>query len=172
MKRDFALVPLSREHLSGLMLAACLKNGVSSNPRYPWPCEASQQREKVLQMWQQELRWHFEAEERYLFEPLQPLLSEPSQQLSLQLWAEHKQIETIMAELPMLSARSLEKSLEGLGYLLEAHIRCEERLYFECLQQEILPARLQSAGEQLAAFYAQREPFQCIFTGRLRQAGT
>lgn len=172
MKRDPALQPLSREHLSALMLVYCIKHGRSSNPRYPWPDDPREQAQRVQQSWEQELRWHFEAEERFFFGPLLAPLSAPLQALTRRLEADHRAIEAQIKALVQLSDADLPQALSSLGTLLEAHVRCEERDYFEQLQQEVAPEQLAEAGEALEAFYASREPVRCIFTGVLRPAGS
>jgi iron-sulfur cluster repair protein YtfE (RIC family) len=165
MKRSPYLSPLSREHLSALILVYCLKNGRSSNPKYPWPSSAAHQRDKVLQMWEQELCWHFQAEERYLFEPFKAQLSPTLQALTQQLLQEHKQIEASILSLNKCSGPSLAKALQTLGQQLEKHVRNEERVYFEGLQQEVSEHDLAQAHTQISQLYAQREPIFCIFTG-------
>ncbi|MBF2054743.1 MAG: hemerythrin domain-containing protein [Candidatus Sericytochromatia bacterium] len=172
MKRDPALQPLSREHLTALMLSYCLKHGRSSNPRYPWPADPREQVERVQQSWAQELRWHFEAEERFFFGPLLPTLPAPLQAMTRQLLAEHRAIETRIQAFDDLSDADLPDALSSLGHLLETHVRCEEREYFEQLQQAVPAEQLAKAGAALEAFYAEREPVRCLFTGTLRPAGS
>lgn len=169
MKRNPALQPLSREHQTALMLVYRLKHGRSSNPRYPWPTLPRAQAQKIAQLWQQELSWHFEAEERFLFEPFLPLLSAPLQAITHRLLADHQALRLQIQTLTELSEADLPQALQALGNVLEAHVHCEEREYFTGLQAEIPPQRLFEAGLQLESFYAQRQPFHCIFTGNLRQ---
>lgn len=165
MKRSPYLAPLSREHLSALILVYCLKNGRSSNPKYPWPTSAEQQRDKVMQMWEQELCWHFQAEERYLFAPFEAQLSPVLQTLTQDLRQEHKAIEAAILELITLSGPSLAEGLKALGHQLETHVRNEERVYFEGLQKEVSEHDLSTAHAHISQLYAQREPIFCIFTG-------
>jgi len=170
MQRHPELATLSREHLSALMLVYCLKHGRSSNPRYPWPTAPQQQAERVLKFWEQEMRWHFEAEERCLFAPLQPHLSPALQAMGAELAQEHVHMKSLILSLSALAEAELQQALHKLAQLLETHVRREERQYFEGLQAEV-PKLLGQAHEQLQAFYAQREPFVCIFTGQTRQVG-
>ncbi|MGE3725672.1 MAG: hemerythrin domain-containing protein [Candidatus Sericytochromatia bacterium] len=168
MKRSEELAPLSREHLSALILVYCLKHGKSSNPRYPWPTDPFEQRDKVLQMWQDELHWHFEAEESYLFDPLEPQLSPELQAVSQALRAEHQQMRDLILGLQQGQASDIAKALSQLGGILECHVKKEEQVYFAGLEREI-PAEMRSqAGQAILTFYAQREPFVCVFTGERR----
>ena len=67
MKRHAALVPLSREHHNGLVIAQRLILGRSTNPRSPWPSAAQGQVERLLRFFQEELQPHFKFEEGQLF---------------------------------------------------------------------------------------------------------
>lgn len=169
MKRDPNLAPLSREHLGALMLVYRLKHGRSSNPSHPWPSDLNEQVKKIQRMWQDELRWHFAAEERFLFAPLRTSLSPETQQLGERLLRDHRDLEAQIQALSELQGTPLQQALKGLGQRLEAHVRCEENEYFPALQTQLSSKQLQQAGTQILAFYAEREPFYCIFTGELRQ---
>ncbi|MFP6571934.1 MAG: hemerythrin domain-containing protein, partial [Vicinamibacterales bacterium] len=87
MKRHPALVPLSREHHTGLVMAQRLILGRSTNPRSPWPSEVHGQADRLLRFFQEELQPHFDFEETELFArllewpteaalPWQPLLQD------------------------------------------------------------------------------------------------
>lgn len=169
MKRDTNLAPLSREHLSALMLVYRLKHGRSSNPRYPWPKDPNEQKQRVLSMWKNELQWHFEAEERFLFAPFHTLLSSTAQQIGETLLTDHADIKALILDLDSLEKSELQVKLQYLGERLEKHVRLEEREYFELLQSEIPPEKLLEAGHKILDFYAQRPPFYCAFTGEWRE---
>ncbi|HEY9839078.1 MAG: hemerythrin domain-containing protein [Candidatus Sericytochromatia bacterium] len=149
MKRDPALAELSREHLPALMLAYCLRHGRSSNPQYPWPEQPEQQRERVLAFVRPELARHFEAEECFLL-PLKDRLADPGP--SERVRAEHVRFWQLLAQIEAAHAAGLPLLLMALGELLEAHIRFEERVWFEQLQQELPPELLAELGQQLEAF--------------------
>lgn len=167
MKRSQELAPLSREHLSALILVYCLKHGKSSNPRYPWPTDPLEQRDKVLQMWQDELHWHFEAEESCLFDPLEPLLSPELQAVSQTLRAEHQQMRTLILGLQQGNASEIAEALSQLGGILETHIKKEEQVYFAGLEREVPAETLLRAGKALLTFYTQRQPYTSVFTGEI-----
>lgn len=172
MKRSQELAPLSREHLSALILVYCLKYGKSSNPRYPWPTDPLVQRDKVLQMWQDELHWHFEAEESCLFDPLEPLLSKELQGVSQALRAEHQQMRALILDLQQGNAIEITHALSQLGGILDTHIKKEEQVYFAGLEREVPAETLLKAGKALLAFYTQRPTFASVFTGEIQRPET
>lgn len=166
MKRHPALIPLSREHLNALILVTCLKKGEYPNPKYPWPKSPEAQREKVYQMWCNEMSWHFKAEERFFFKPFFQQLSPEMQALTRSLLEEHQVLEQCIHDFFQLSGDPLLKALKQFGEQLEVHVRKEERDYYEGLAREISDQQLMKGHQQLEAFYAQRAPNFCIFTGK------
>lgn len=170
MKRSPYLAPLSREHLNALILAACLKNGEYSNPKYPWPTSPEEQRDRVLQMWKEEMHSHFQAEELYLFHPFKPLLSPEMQVLTQELLQEHEEMEDIIQNLEQASGPLITEHLQKLGSLLEGHVRKEERAYYEGLQKEIPEPKLAKAYTQISDLYAQRGDVYSIFTGEKQKS--
>ena len=166
MKRSPYLAPLSREHLNALILASCLKNGVSSNPKYPWPTSPEEQRDKILQMWEQEMHSHFQAEELYLFNPFHSSLSPDLQALTQELLQDHKEMGEMILKLSQVSGPLLTECLQKLGQQLEGHVRKEERVYYEGLQKEIPESELAKAYTQISELYAQRGDVFSIFTGK------
>lgn len=166
MKRHAALVPLSQEHLNALILVACLKNGEFSNPKYPWPQDPEAQREKIKYMWDQELCWHFKAEEDFFFQAFYTELSPPMQALTTELLTEHVELKQQIDALFQLSDTALTQALKDFGEQLEQHVRKEERQYFEGLAQEIEHTRLMKSHQALERLYQQRPAYFCIFTGK------
>ncbi|PKL77131.1 MAG: hemerythrin HHE cation-binding protein [Candidatus Melainabacteria bacterium HGW-Melainabacteria-1] len=153
MKRDPGLAELSREHLPALILAYRLRHGRSSNPAEPWPEDPLAQRSETLVMVHGELARHFAAEEQFLI-PLQLADPMPAQRVlaeHAQFWQLVSQIEAVSSE----AAETLPPLLCALGELLEAHIRFEERVWFEQLQRELAPSVLADLGRQIEVFLAQ-----------------
>ena len=171
MKRDPALIPLSHDHLSALVLVYCLKHGKGASDRYQWPARPIAQVERIQQIWQQELQHHFVAEERFIFLPLQEQVLPATQTLTDDLLAEHQQIEQAIKQLSGLSVEALPAALIELANALESHIRKEERQYFEALQTELTVERLEQIGQAIADFYAELPPIQCALTGVMRKLG-
>jgi hypothetical protein len=151
MKRDPALAALSREHLPALILAYRLRHGRSSNPAEPWPAEPEAQRLAALAQIRGEIASHFAAEEQVLI-PLRARLQDPGP--SERVLAEHRAFWALVALVESAAPPALPPLLRELGELLEAHIRFEERVWFEQLQQELDPDVLAAAGAALAVFSA------------------
>ena len=133
MLRDRNLVPLSHQHQHALALCVrldrALQGGTPDGPALQaWQAE-------IEQLFQGEIRYHFEAEEKVLFPAarrqggLRVLVDE--------LLAEH-------VRLRALAQRAATRSLDAAGLqqfaaTLSAHIRKEERHLFEQCQA-LLPA--------------------------------
>ncbi len=171
MKRDPALVPLSHDHLSALVLVYCLKHGSGSSERYQWPAAPIEQVERIQKIWRQELQPHFAAEEQFIFLPLQAQVSSSTQRLAQDLLTEHQQIEQKIEQLSSLPVEALAIAFAELAEALETHIRKEERQYFEALQAELTAKQLEQIGQAIADFYAEMPPFQCALTGLTRHLG-
>ena len=60
MKRHESLVPPSRDHNIGLMMAQQLILGRAPNPRADWPTDRAQQVPRLLAFYESDLRAHFE----------------------------------------------------------------------------------------------------------------
>lgn len=158
MKRDASLAELSREHLPALTLAYRLRHGRSSNPAEFWPTDPAARRQQVLAFVRSELRRHFAAEEQVLI-PLAAELADAAP--SARVLAEHRQFWERLAAIEAAAPEALPPLLIALGELLEAHIRFEERVWFEQLQRELAPERLAAIGQALEAFsagYVETEP--------------
>ncbi|MGV3525046.1 MAG: hemerythrin domain-containing protein [Candidatus Sericytochromatia bacterium] len=154
MKRDPSLSELSREHLPALILAYRLRHGRSSNPQQPWPTDPLTQWQQVLPFIRGELARHFLAEERFLV-PLQ--VADPASSARIldehaAFWQHVDHIEARLREPHAVSELPL--MLKALGELLEAHIRFEERVWFEQIQQALPPEQRVKLGAQIAAFLA------------------
>lgn len=127
LKRHRALQPLSREHMSGLIQARNLQRAATG--------KADERRaavEAFVRVWQAEIRDHFDDEERLLL----PLTARPA--LRDRLLEEHDVLRktaeqctrepgTFVSDAPLM---------RRLGRLLHDHIRWEERVFFESIQQE------------------------------------
>ena len=129
LKRDPALVPLSREHHKGLILAQLLKADVPDYKGLPSDVPGKVAYAKAE--YEQRLKAHFEREEEWLVPiSLQAggILTEMAQRIS----EEHQEIRTAIANLHEASAP---ETLDALGRKLEQHIRFEERGWFRALQE-------------------------------------
>lgn len=148
MKRHSSLIPLSRDHHHGLVLAQRLKRGRGKAPRAGWPADPRLQRDQVLAFFAAELVPHFSAEEELVF-PLALEYLEDGSSLVSRLLEEHEKIRTSVQRLEGLEPGDLKAALGALGQLLEEHIRREERVLFEALQEQVPEARLRSCGTRI-----------------------
>jgi iron-sulfur cluster repair protein YtfE (RIC family) len=118
IKRHTAIQPLSREHHNGLVFCWRIRSGLSKN------VELARIKTYVDWFWANHLQQHFEAEEKYVF----PVLDNNDELLTRAL-DEHRILESLIA-----NAENLTETLEALANTLEGHIRFEERILFNKIQ--------------------------------------
>lgn len=140
MLRDPNLVPLSRQHQHALALCVRINRAALATPG-----EVKAWQSEIQQHFEQEIRFHFAAEEKHLF----PAARQYPELVSLadELVAEHKQLREYFAQ-------SAAGALDGAGVrrfaeALSGHIRKEERQLFEELQRRMTPPMLAEIGEQI-----------------------
>ncbi len=126
MLRDPALVPLSQQHQHALALCVRIERAPRSTAD-----ELREWQREIVRLFNQEIRFHFDAEERVLFPAaerfaeLRPLVSD--------LRAEHVQLR--LAVDCAAAGTMKEGELTAFASLLSSHIRREERELFEGLQR-------------------------------------
>ena len=138
LKRQPGLIPLSREHHRVLLLAQLLKKNVPDYRGMPTTLEG-----KIAYLhdaFHAELQPHIKKEEAVLL----PLVREHAPSLGHMcdmLTDEHQQIqEHILAVIslqPPFDETALREQLNTIGLLLEQHVRMEERMFFQRIQQTI-----------------------------------
>jgi hemerythrin-like domain-containing protein len=154
MLRDKSLIPLSHQHQQALALCVRIDRAqpIPDADLQAWQAE-------IEQRFEQEIKIHFSAEEQVLFPAARhfpeviPLVEE--------LIADHARLRQSFsqAEARCMSA----ESLPVFARQLSTHIRKEERLLFERLQQLMTPEELADLGVQLEV--ALRDVSQsCILT--------
>ena len=158
MKRHPGLVPLSREHHHGLVMAERLVLGRSTNPRADWPSDRAEQARRLIDFFETDLGSHFDAEEAHVF-PVAARDVADGDRLVRALIDDHEAMRAIVralaagdagpAALPDLDAR-----LHAFGERLRKHIRVEERELFERMQAECSPETLREIETRLAAHEA------------------
>ena len=129
MKRHQALIKLSKDHYHGLVLAQMIKKGAPQYKGMPGTLEGKV--EYTLTFWERELTNHFTEEENILL----PFIINKNSHLDLllnKMIDEHKQIKKLIEKLKL--GNNEESVLNDLGFLLERHIRMEEREMFETIQ--------------------------------------
>jgi hemerythrin-like domain-containing protein len=142
MLRDKNLIPLSRQHQHALALCVRLDRALQAGE-----VDAEAWQAEIQQQFEQEIAFHFAAEEKELF-PLAiqfPNLSG----LVQELLSEHATLREFFAG---AGSRSLEpQSLQLFVETLAQHIRKEERQLFEGLQGAMSPEQLTTLGAALDA---------------------
>lgn len=142
MLRDPALIPLSRQHQRALALCVRIDRALgSANADLP-----SLQSE-VARLFEQEIRYHFDAEERVLFPAAEKLPN--LNELVLDLGRDHV---TLRAAAARAAQREMTRSdLEAFASQLSEHIRREERELFEGMQKQFSPEELFRLGAAVDA---------------------
>lgn len=128
IKRHQALQPLSRQHHFGLLFSWKIRKGLNE--------QISLERLKAYRDWffEKEILAHFETEEKHIF----PILGNENALVKRAL-NEHIRIkELFKAEI------DLENSLKTLEKELQAHIRFEERILFNKIEEVANPEDLET----------------------------
>ncbi len=140
MLRDKNLIPLSHQHQHCLALCVRLDRAIQAGEvdLEAWQAE-------IQQIFEQEITFHFAAEEKELFpaaaqfSELQPLVQE--------LITGHALLRDFFSR---AAARKLHAAgLQALVEKLASHIRKEERELFEGMQRRMTPEELSAVGAAL-----------------------
>ena len=149
MKRHAGLVPLSRDHHHGLVMARRLILGRSTNPRAEWPADRAQQAARLVEFFESELRPHFAVEEAHVFPAAARDLQDGASRTRA-LIAEHETMRAMVRDLVTDSVSRFDERLAAFGELLQAHIHQEERILFEQMQAACDPEVLDAIGARIA----------------------
>ncbi len=149
MKRHASLVPLSRDHHHGLVLAQRLILGRSTNPRADWPADRAQQAARLIGFFETDLRQHFEIEEVHVF-PIAARDLPDGAARTRTLITQHETMRAMIRNLSADSTSRLEERLTAFGELLKGHIHAEERVLFEQMQEACDPRVLAVLGTRIA----------------------
>ncbi len=150
MKRHASLVPLSRDHHHGLVMAERLILGRSTNPNADWPEERVAQVTRLIAFFQSDLSPHFEAEEAHVFPPAAREMANGAREAAA-LVADHEAMRAMIRGFEADGVSRLDDRLPAFGLLLRAHIRREEQELFQQMQAACEPATLAALGAALAA---------------------
>jgi len=138
MKRHPALIHLSRDHQQGLMLAQLLKKNA---PEYKGlPTDAVGKMNYAKDLYNNELDQHFKEEEEFVF----PHLTNKSieiDELVTEILSEHQILQNSI--LSLRDDSNLIDNMDKIGFLLEAHIRKEERILFEKIPEVLSEEELE-----------------------------
>lgn len=130
MKRHTALQPLSHQHHNALVACMLIRKGIQKN------ADKKVMKEFVMNLWNEELLPHFEAEEKLLF----PLLSTTTLPYKNILSREHATIKLLKDRVSAIPNGYT--SFKVFSDFLEQHVRFEERVVFNHIQEH-------SNGKQL-----------------------
>ncbi|MBS1639847.1 MAG: hemerythrin domain-containing protein [Bacteroidetes bacterium] len=119
IKRNDLLQPFSREHHHALLLCWKIKEGFKHN------IAAGRIKQYSNWFWHNHLKQHFAEEEKYLFSILPA-----NNPLIIQALAEHNKIKKYFED-----DKNIEPSLKSIEAELDAHIRFEERILFNAIQE-------------------------------------
>ncbi len=145
IKRHSSLVNLSRDHYSGLLLSSVLKKDTPDFKNMP--VSPGDKVVFVKEKYETELKGHFLAEEDILF-PFALGRKPEIDQLIKELILEHRELEARINSLE--SANDLVNALNETGFLLESHIRKEERQLFQLIQDNFTEAELSTLENKLS----------------------
>ena len=148
MKRHPSLIPLSHDHHDTLVVAQGLIRGRPTAPRSDWPTDRRAQADRLAAFYESTLQPHFAAEEAEVF-PLAERLLPDHADLVKALRKDHADLRAEILALPARPDADLAARLPTLGARLEAHVRSEERVLFEAVQQAATPAELERLGAEL-----------------------
>jgi len=144
IKRHKSLQPLSHGHHQGLILAQQLKKDA---PQYKgMPSTLEGKKEYTMTFYKTELKKHFEDEEKILF-PFVKSKNEDVDKLIKEIISEHRKMESLIKVLG--ETDQLENVLDELGWLLEKHIRKEERVLFVEIEKVLSEEELNMISTKL-----------------------
>jgi hemerythrin-like domain-containing protein len=144
IKRHESFHPLSHDHHHGLVVAQLLKK---CSPDYKnLPSTTEGKKDYAVQFYNTELVRHFEDEEKVLY-PFVKSRDNKIDSLFEEIIVEHQQIKKLITKLK--SNDDVEDTMDELGYLLESHIRKEERELFTDIQKILTEEELIQLGKKL-----------------------
>jgi hemerythrin-like domain-containing protein len=152
LRRSEALQPLSRQHHQGLLVSLFLTNGLKKN------ASIKSMKDFILQFWEEDLNKHFEVEEQILipFTKEYPTLEEGLKRMLL----EHQNILLLINKLNNEARVDQLETIAAFALQIDQHIRFEERVLFEQLQETLTPAHM---AELNLAFGGLKEKDFCQF---------
>lgn len=144
-KRHPSLIPLSRDHHHGLVLAFRLREGLPRNRKSS--DSPQEQAADTVRFFHDNLVAHFCAEEEVLFPAIRTYLPQASALLDT-LSTEHVEVRVQVEHLAQISPdeATLQTRLKAFGDLLERHIRREERELFPLYETHIPEAEATRLG--------------------------
>ncbi len=144
MLRDRNLIPLSHQHQHALALCVQIDRGLQSERPDPQNWQ-----EEIAHLFDSEIRFHFEAEEKVLF----PFAERaPSlRDLVDELRVEHVSLRRYAAG--AADRRLTVPELQLFAASLSSHVRKEERRLFEAMQELFSEEQLSRIGAELDSYF-------------------
>lgn len=139
LKRHEALVPLSRDHHFGLLLVWKIRQGLAFEVSLSRICNY------LIYYVEHHMLPHFQLEELGVF----PFLDEKDE-LRQEAEEQHEVILGIFESIKHGEQEHSANQLDQFAGSLEAHIRFEERILFEHMQDVLSPDDLQRLGEKIS----------------------
>lgn len=149
MKRRPELIPLSHQHHDVLALCVAIDRGLKKEPTAE---KAHSIRAQALETYELLIQGHFEVEESVLFPAVRRRL--PDLALVDELTAEHQSLRRAFENLASLSGADLIAALHCLGGDIERHVRKEERVLFQTIQEELEEPLFEALGKKITASIA------------------
>ncbi|MGH2902643.1 MAG: hemerythrin domain-containing protein [Solirubrobacteraceae bacterium] len=137
MKRDPALISLSRDHHHALVIARRLRDAT--------PETATEIAEAFLVHWNREEKLHFRLEEELLL-PAYAVHGDPSHPAVVRMLMDHMLIRRDAERLARAAPRAL---LHDLGSRLADHVAFEERELFPLIEAALPEADLRALGDRI-----------------------
>jgi hypothetical protein len=168
LRRDPALVPLSRDHHEALVQVFGLRRAAAAG--MPALRAAASD---FTGYFRDELVGHMKDEEEVVL-PAAPSADPAGAE---RIRTEHEELRALAARVEGLLQRGPEEALveatRELAQLLDDHVRFEERAYFMRVQEVLPPEALRALGERLEAFRSARGRVEsCRLPARLPGQGT
>lgn len=145
MKRHAALVPLSHQHHDALALCVFIDRGLRDEPTVE---NARKLRSQASDTFELLISGHFAVEESVVFPAVKPYLPDPA--LIEELLSEHESLTTKFKNLANHDDSELIAALKDLGDQLDGHIRTEERVLFQKIQEVLDESALVTLGSEIA----------------------
>ncbi len=144
MKRHSSLIPLSRQHQKALLTAQLIKKNA---PEYrDLPTNYEDKKTYTINFYYDHLVPHFKAEEEILIPFLQNR-SEKIDKVNDEIVEEHLKIRELV--LSIETKNEFVELMDELGFLLESHVRKEERIWFEEIQTVLDEEELENLNGRL-----------------------
>ena len=145
MLRDKNLIPLSHQHQHALAMCVRLERALAkgSVDLIAW-------QQEIASIWESEIHYHFEAEEKILFPAADKYAS--LKPLVKQLLSEHGTLRDFFTRAQ--AGRLDAAALKTFGETLSQHIRTEERQLFEECQRLMPAGEMARTGAAMDDYFA------------------